>query len=110
MTLFINGVATAVLVDTADSFAKRVKGLLGKKEIPVTYAMGFKNCGAIHTFFMLTAIDVIMTGKDGRVLALAEALGPWKYMCNAKAVNTIELAQGVIHQLGIQKNDLIEIK
>ena len=46
----------------AKTFKQRLLGLMFKKNID--YALLFKRCNSIHTFFMKEKIDVVMTDKN----------------------------------------------
>ena len=54
-----------VLIIDAKSFIKKLIGLSFKKNI--NYGMRFKT-HAIHTFFMLSPIDIIITDKNNIIL------------------------------------------
>lgn len=54
-----------ILLKEADTFFKKLIGLMLKKNIK--YCLRFK-CNGIHTFFMRENIDVILTDKDNKVL------------------------------------------
>ena len=49
----------------ANTFFKELRGLMFKKHI--NYALKFR-CNGIHTFFMKSNIDVILTDKHNNVL------------------------------------------
>ena len=53
-------------IKIAKSFKDRLFGLMFKKNI--TCGLLFKNCNAIHTFFMKDEIDVIATDKSDNIL------------------------------------------
>ena len=48
------------------SFYSRFKGFMLKKNI--NYALLFKRCNSIHTFFMISNIDVILCDKNDTIL------------------------------------------
>ena len=48
------------------SFFSRFRGFMLKKNID--YALLFKHCNSIHTFFMCEAIDVIFCNEENEVL------------------------------------------
>ena len=48
------------------SFSSRFMGLMFTRDFD--YCMRFRKCNSIHTFFMKTNIDVVMTDKDDNVL------------------------------------------
>lgn len=79
----------------ADNYFKRLKGLMFKKNID--YALLFKKCNGIHTFFMKEEIDVILTDKNNNILYTYTSLKPWKIILPKKNVyNTYELPKGSI--------------
>lgn len=69
--------------------------------------MRFPNCNSIHTFFMFSNIDVIMTDKNNNVLYIYRNLKPWKLILPKKNVYyTYELPGGTLSKLKI--NDKIK--
>lgn len=87
----------------ANNYFKRLSGLMFKKNID--YALLFKKCNGIHTFFMKEDIDVILTDKNNKILYIYKSLKPWRIILPKKNVyNTYELPKGSI------KNNLKEIK
>ena len=79
----------------ADNYFKRLKGLMFKKNID--YALLFKKCNGIHTFFMKEENDVILTDKNNNILYTYTNLKPWKIILPKKNVyNTYELPKGSI--------------
>ena len=56
----------------ADTFIKRLKGLMGKKNI--NYGMLFKKCNSIHTFNMKENIDIIGLNENNEVIYKYENL------------------------------------
>ena len=59
-------------VIVANSFFKRLMGLMGKKDID--YGMLFPKCNSIHTFFMKENIDVIGLDENNEVIYKYENL------------------------------------
>ncbi len=56
----------------ADTFYKRLTGLIGKKDID--YGMLFPKCNSIHTFLMKENIDVIGLDENNEVIYKYENL------------------------------------
>ena len=56
----------------ANSFYKRLKGLMGKKNID--YGILFPKCNSIHTFFMKENIDVVGLDENNEVIYKYENL------------------------------------
>ena len=63
-------------VDIADTFYKRMKGLLGKSGLKTGEALWIKPCMSVHTFFMKFPIDVIFLNKKNHVIATIKNLKP----------------------------------
>ena len=78
-----------------DTFQSRFMGLMFIREFD--YCMMFKKCSSIHTFFMKTNIDVVMTDKNNNVLFVFKNLKPWKIITPKKGVySTFEFPAGTI--------------
>lgn len=60
-----------------NSFIKKLKGLLGKKEIDDNMIYLFTNCNRVHTHFMSFSITVIYLDDNLNILDY-EILEPWK--------------------------------
>ncbi len=56
----------------ANSFSKRLKGLMGKKNI--NYGMLFPKCNSIHTYFMKVNIDIVGLDENNEVIYKYENL------------------------------------
>jgi len=81
----------------ADSFLKRMRGLLGKRTFTYGQALVLKPCNSLHTYFMRFAIDVIFVNKNNSVVKIVNNLKPFRLspVClGSKFV--IELPSGMI--------------
>lgn len=79
----------------ADSFFKRLKGLMFTKELLPESALYIYPCSGIHTYFMNYNIDVLYLDINNIILAIDEDMKPGKigkYVKNA--VGVIELPGG----------------
>lgn len=82
------------LVDSI-SFYDRFKGLMFTRNFD--FCMRFRRCNSIHTFFMYTCIDVVMTDKDDNVLYIFKCVRPWRFILPKKNVyNVYEFPSGSI--------------
>ncbi len=63
--------------EIAESSLKRVRGLLGRKELVNGDGLLIRPTWSIHTWFMRFPIDVVFLDRDLTVLKLKEHLGPW---------------------------------
>ena len=86
-------------LDVANSFTKRLIGLMGKKEI--TKGIFFPKTKSIHTFFMRDNIDIIMINKDNIVVYFKKNLKKNKIIIKKEAYHTIELPKDSINNLNI---------
>ncbi len=86
-------------VDIANTFSKRLVGLMGKRKI--TKGLFFPKTGSIHTFFMKENIDVIMIDKNNSVIYYQKNLSKNKIIIKKKAYHTIELPCNSINKINI---------
>ena len=102
-----NGKVLADRVIVADTFWKRLKGLLGQREMPHNTAMLFRNCTQVHMFFMRFDIGVIFLDKDNQVLR-KQWLRPWRVSAWVKgAAAVLEVSPDVLEQLVV--GEMLEI-
>ena len=95
----------------ADSFWKRLKGLLGTSELPEETGLLLKPCRQIHTWWMKYSIDVLYLDADGKVLHIDPEVPPnkWKKPI-AEAQMVLEVAAGLCRKKKIkigQKTDFL---
>ena len=85
-----------IKVKWCDNFFNRLIGLMFKKDFD--YCLCFPRCKSIHTFFMKTKIDVIMTDKNYKVLHIFKNVQPNKIILPKKNVYyTFELKPNIIN-------------
>ncbi|GFE58405.1 hypothetical protein AOG1_22850 [Geobacter sp. AOG1] len=91
------GNALADDVSIADTLFTRMKGLLGRSDLPSGKGLWIKPCKGVHTFCMQFPIDVVFLDKANRVISLAVELQP---NCMTKvlpgATSVIELPAGTL--------------
>ena len=92
-------------VNIADTFKKRLFGLMGKKNIKT--GLFFPKTRSIHTFFMKETIDIIMVDKNNVVICYKQNFPKWKILIKKKAYHTIELPHNSLHNINI--NDKLTI-
>lgn len=102
-----DGEVLAIRVKQADSFIKRLKGLMFLKQFPDDFgALVLSPCNAVHTMFMRYNIDAIFLDKHLNVLFICHQLMPGRFspvVKNAKYV--IELPAGVLVKCDIRLGD-----
>ena len=83
----------------AKTFFQKLKGLMFQKEFD--YILKFKTNG-IHTFFMKTNIDVILTDKSNKILYIYKNLKPNKIIPPKRKVKyTYEMPVNYINKVKI---------
>ncbi len=94
MIVICNDKHLASEITLADTFYKRLKGLLGKSSINAQEGLLLKNCSSIHCFFMKFTIDAIYLSKNMTVIE-KETIKPWKTGKMVKnTAHVLELKEG----------------
>ncbi|MCC6455770.1 MAG: DUF192 domain-containing protein [Caldilineaceae bacterium] len=94
----------------ANNFWKRLRGLVGVKELAAGDGMLIQPCNQVHCMFMSIPIDVIYIGSDQRVLAIDAAMRPWamgRMVRGAKRV--LELPAGTAAATETKVGDQLQI-
>ena len=89
----------------ADTMFARMRGLLGRKQLPAGEGMLLRPCPSVQTLFMRFPIDVVFLDRDGVVLKVVENLRPWRSAGARRAHATLELAEGEAARVGISVGD-----
>ncbi|WP_229711456.1 DUF192 domain-containing protein [Pectinatus frisingensis] len=64
-------------IEAADTFLKRLIGLMGRKKLPPDQGMLLSPCNSIHMLFMRFAIDAVYLDRDNRIIRIVRHLQPW---------------------------------
>ena len=100
----------ALRVKVADTLVGRLVGLLGKRRLPVESGVWIMPCNSIHTIGMLFSIDVVMLGKDNRVVGLRELVRPFSITRpNLRAESVLELPPHTIFRSRTEIGDQLLI-
>ncbi len=103
-----NSTRAALLADRAEratSFAKRLKGLIGRSRFEAGEGLQIAPCNSIHTFFMRFAVDVIFLDGAGRVLRIWPRVRPWRALACPDAKSVLELPAGTVERTGTRPAD-----
>ena len=99
-----NAVAVEEL-EVADGPLSRMKGLLGRAELPGGRGLLITKCNSIHMFFMKFAIDAVFLDLDMHVVKIAANLKPWQVASCSAARHTLEIPSGAAAEVGIAPGD-----
>lgn len=94
----------------ADSFLTRLRGLLGRRELPPDEGLLINPCSSIHTWFMRFPIDVVFLDRDLRVVRLAADVRPWRLRWGRGARQVLELAAGEAAERRIEVGDRLTLE
>jgi hypothetical protein len=103
------GRVLADCAETADTSAKRRKGLLGRDKLAEGYALWILPCESVHTFGMKFSIDVVYLDRKHRIRKLRRAMPPWRVSACLLAHSVVELPAGVIDRSGTEIGDQLNI-
>jgi uncharacterized membrane protein (UPF0127 family) len=92
----------------ANTFLKRIFGLIRKKALTPEEGLIFYHAPSIHMFFMKFPIDVVFLDKNMAIIKICRALKPWKLAnCFGSSV-TIEIPAGKTSQIPTKEGDILE--
>lgn len=107
LTVACNGVPIADHVNIADSYFKRLRGLLGKNQLQPGEGLLLTKVSSVHCFFMKFTIDVVYLSPEMVVTGI-ETIRPWRVGKWIRGTaHTLELAEGAA-QGRIKKGDMLE--
>ena len=91
-----------------DTPIARMKGLIGRSELPAGEGIVIRPCNSIHMFFMRFAIDAIFLDRTNTVVKIAANLKPWRMAWARRAHAVVELAAGEAERRGVSLGDHLE--
>jgi len=86
----------------ADTFARRLRGLLGRRDLPAGEGIVLRPEWSVHTFFMRFPIDVVFVDVDQVVRKVVPNLKPWRTATSRGARDVVELAAGECERYGVE--------
>ncbi len=105
-----NGTEIADNIGCADSFFKRLKGLMFTKNLPAGHGLLIKPCQSIHTFFMKYPIDVVYLDGNNEIVGLDEDMNPAKIgKVHRKSKSVLELPSGTIRNAELKVGHYLSI-
>jgi len=94
----------------ANTWWRRLVGLLRTKSLAQNSGLLIKPCNAIHTLGMAYSLDVIFLDQDHIVVGLRENVKPGRFMVrNKKAKQIIEVSAGFIAAHNIKTFDKFKL-
>lgn len=91
-----------VLADTA---LARMRGLLGRRELPSGEGILLRPASSVHMAFMRFPIDAVFLDRDLRVVKVAADLRPWRAAGSRRAKAVLEIPAGEAGRRGLTVGD-----
>ena len=88
---------------------RRMRGLLGRRDLARDEGILLRPAGSIHTFFMRFAIDAVFLDRDLVVVGIEPELGPWRTAARRGAKSVVELASGECERRGLAVGDRLAL-
>jgi uncharacterized membrane protein (UPF0127 family) len=85
----------------ADSMVRRMRGLLGRRELPPGEGILLWPASSVHSWFMRFAFDAVFVDRDFTVLRIAADVKPWRARSHRGAHAVVELPAGECEQRGL---------
>ena len=92
----------------ADSYLPRLIGLMGAPGLEPGEGLLIRPCNSIHTHFMRFPIDVLYVSHEDKVVAIDEAMAPWRFgRIHRNARYVVELPAGTVAATGTLVGDTV---
>lgn len=102
-SLRIDGRPTGLRLLRAQSLRSRAAGVWAVQPWPQDWVLLLPACRAVHTLGLRTALDVVFSDESGHVLAVHDAVPPWRIRHHPAACATWEFAPGVASRVGLRR-------
>ena len=108
-SLVVNGVVVLDKLKLADSYSKRLRGLLGRSSLHPGEGLIIRPCNSIHTYRMKFAIDVLYVDKKNIVLKVVNSIKPDRLgPLILKSAYVIEASAGVFRSK-VKEGDRVHV-
>ncbi len=100
---------SGIEVELADTWRKRLVGLLAKQRIDDNYGLLFQPGESIHSIGMRFSIDVLFLDKSNKVLKITHEMKPFRLAFAPKGTcSVLEINSGNAKRTGIHLEDTLE--
>jgi uncharacterized membrane protein (UPF0127 family) len=93
----------------ARSSFSRVRGLLGRRSLPVGEGLAFRE-KSIHMFFMRMSLDIVFCDAAMQVVRVAPGVAPWRMAGCRLARYVLEVGPGEAARLGIEEGMVLTVE
>jgi uncharacterized protein len=88
-----------------DTVLIRMRGLLGRRELPSGEGILLRPASSVHMAFMRFPIDAVFLDRDLRVVKIAADLQPWRVAGSRGAKAVLEIPAGEASRRGLTVGD-----
>jgi uncharacterized protein len=96
-----DGTVVCARCAVAATSLRRMKGLLGRKELPPGEGILLRPASSIHMLFMRFPIDAVFLDRELVVRKVVPGLKPWRLASARGSKSVVELAAGEAERHGI---------
>ena len=89
----------------AETALTRMRGLLGRSDLPSGEGILLRPASSVHMAFMRFAIDAVFLDRDLRVVKIAADLKPWRVAGARGSKSVLEIAAGEAARRGLSVGD-----
>jgi uncharacterized protein len=93
----------------AETPLTRVKGLLGRRDLPIGEGIFIRPGSSIHMFFMRFPIDAVWVDKELTVVGVSSEVRPWRIAACKGAKGVFELPAGEAARRGVEVGDKLAL-
>jgi hypothetical protein len=93
----------------ADGFFSRLRGLLGRRELPRGEGLLLSPSSSVHTAFMRFPIDVVLLDNTLSVIGVSPNIRPWRLAGRKGARHVLELPAGESDRQAIEIGDQLTL-
>jgi len=89
----------------AETALTRMRGLLGRRQLPSGEGILLKPASSVHMAFMRFPIDAVFLDRELRVVKVASDLRPWRAAGSRGAKAVLEIPAGEAERRGVTVGD-----
>jgi len=93
----------------AETALTRMRGLLGRRDLPSGEGILLKPASSVHMAFMRFAIDAVFLDRELRVVKIAPDLKPWRAAGARGSKSVLEIAAGEAAGRGLTVGDRLAV-
>jgi uncharacterized protein len=93
----------------AESALTRMRGLLGRRDLPPGEGILLKPASSVHMAFMRFAIDAVFLDRELRVVKISADLKPWRLAGARGSKSVLEIAAGEAARRGLTVGDRLSV-